>query len=511
MHLASQTDESALYRAVESRDRRFEGRFFLGVITTGIYCRPGCPAPLPKRPNMRFFPCSAAAEEAGFRACLRCRPETVPGTPAWIGTGATVARALRLLGEGGLDSGGVEALASRLGIGERHLRRLFAEQLGASPLAVARSLRLHFARKLLDETSLPMTEVALASGFSSTRRFNAEIRSAFGFAPTELRRGRRAPIAPGPSAASAEARRARAPGLGLRLAYKPPFDVHALLAFLAARATSGVEIVDGDRYLRTVSIDGAQGFLEVRPAKDEPCLELRVSFALSRVLLRVVERVHRLFDLRADPLVIDEHLLRAPSLARRVAARPGLRVPGAWDGFELAVRAVLGQQISVKGATTLAGRLVARFGEPLGAPAPGLSGPHGDDLAVAGLTHVFPSPAVLAEADLSGIGLPRARAETLRHLAIAARDGAVALDTPSEEPARQLTVIPGIGPWTAAYVAMRAFGEPDAFPSGDLALSKAMGLRSPRELERAADVFRPWRAYAAMHLWMTEPETTRKP
>jgi AraC family transcriptional regulator, regulatory protein of adaptative response / DNA-3-methyladenine glycosylase II len=501
VQLTSLKQEEALYRAVESRDRRFEGRFVLGVSTTGIYCRPGCPAPMPKRPNMRFFACAAAAEEAGFRACLRCRPETSPGTPAWIGTGATVARALRLIGEGGLDDAGVEALASRLGIGERHLRRLFAEQLGASPLAVARSRRLHFARKLIDETSLPMAEVALGSGFSSTRRFNDEIRRAFGEPPTELRRGRsrRPELAP------------EAPGLGLRLAYKPPYAFDALLAFLKARATPGVELVDGDRYLRTVSIDGSRGILEVRPRKDEPCLELRVSFALSRVLFRVVERVGRLFDLRADPLVIDDHLRKDPRLAPCDAALPGVRVPGAWDGFELAIRAILGQQISVKGATTIAGRIAARFGEPLHAPPPAPASAGDDGFAAAGLTHLFPSPAALAEADLSAVGLPRARAETIRRLAAAARDGALALDAPSEDPARQLTTLPGIGPWTAAYVAMRAHGEPDAFPGGDLVLRKALGGLPPRELEQRAEAFRPWRAYAAMRLWMDGANLTGNP
>jgi AraC family transcriptional regulator, regulatory protein of adaptative response / DNA-3-methyladenine glycosylase II len=501
VQLTSTRQEEALYRAVESRDRRFEGRFVLGVSTTGIYCRPGCPARMPKRPNMRFFACPAAAEQAGFRACLRCRPETSPGTPAWIGTGATVARALRLIGEGGLDDAGVEVLASRLGIGDRHLRRLFAEQLGASPLAVARSRRLHFARKLLDETSLPMTEVALGSGFSSTRRFNDEIRRAFGESPTELRRSRsqKTPLA------------SEATGLGLRLAYKPPYAFAALLAFLKARAIPGVEIVDGDRYLRTVSIDGSRGLLEVRPREDEACLELRVSFALSHVLFRVVSRVGQLFDLGADPLVIDDHLRNDPRLARAVDEHPGVRVPGAWDGFELVVRAILGQQISVKGATTLSGRLVARFGEPLAAPVPAPGSPNSEGIEAAGLTHLFPTPAALAEADLAAIGLPRARAETIRRLAAAARDGALALDAPSEDPARQLTSIPGIGPWTAAYVAMRAHGEPDAFPVGDLALSKALGGLTPREIERRAEAFRPWRAYAAMRLWMDGANPTQNP
>jgi AraC family transcriptional regulator of adaptative response / DNA-3-methyladenine glycosylase II len=477
-------DPSTLYRAFASRDRRFEGRFVIAVRTTRIYCRPGCPARLPRPENVCFYPCPAAAEEAGFRACRRCRPEATPGSPAWAGTSASVSRALRLIEGGALDGADVEGLAARLGIGERHLRRLFAEHLGASPIAVARSRRLHFARRLLDETELPMTEVALAAGFASTRRFNEEMRAAFGEPPTGLRRARR-----------------RSPGGGawiaLRLAYRPPLDWDAALGFLAARAIPGVERVSDGIYRRTAAIDGARGLVEVSPVRAKPELLLRASLSLSRGLGAAVARVGRLFDLGADPAAIAASLGRDARLGPLVAARPGLRVPGAWDGFELAVRAVLGQQVSVKAATTLAGRLVEAFGEPI-------------ELGAEGLSRLFPSPARLAEVDVASIGLPAARAATIRALATAVRDGALAFDGalgPEEEGAR-LMEIAGIGPWTAAYIAMRALGEPDAFPAGDLVIRKALAGGgapvTPVAAREAAEALRPFRAYAAMHLWKSQ-------
>ena len=479
-------DAEALYRAVESRDRRFEGRFVLGVTTTGIYCRPGCPARLPRRENVRFFACAAAAESTGFRPCRRCRPEASPGTPGSLGTDATVARALRLIDEGGLDGAGIDDLAARLGLGGRHLRRLFVDKLGASPLSIARSRRVHFAKKLLDETDLSMVDVAASAGFGSLRRFNTEVRAVFQRSPTELRSGRKGALLP-PGDGSR---------LALRLAYKPPHDWQSALSFLRARAIPGVERVGSHEYRRTITLGGVQGIIDVRPAAfGAAFLELRVPSAFSPHLHTVAVRIGRVFDLGADPDAIDEHLARSPLLAPLVARRPGLRVPGAWDGFELAVRAVLGQQITVAGATTLSGRLVSAFGEALsGVPAPGL-------------THLFPTPAALATADVASIGLPRARGETLRALATAVRDQAITLDVPPSPEAERvkLAAIPGIGAWTVEYIALRAFGEPDAFPASDLALRKALRdgdeLPSERAAQALAEPFRPFRAYAALHLW----------
>ncbi|MEE8580809.1 MAG: AlkA N-terminal domain-containing protein [Myxococcota bacterium] len=482
-------DAERCYRALASRDARFDGRFFTGVLTTGIYCRPICPAPTPKRKNVRFFACAAAAADAGLRPCLRCRPEASPGTPAWLGTSASVSRALRLIDEGALDQAGIGELANRLGMGERHLRRLFDTHLGASPLAVAQTRRVHFAKKLLDETDLPMTEVAFGAGFSSVRRFNAAIRSTYGRSPSELRA--RARVQGRSSGATLE----------LRLSFRPPFDWNSLTAFLAVRAIPGVEAVGPEAYRRTIRIDGEAAILEVHHLEQEGCLRLRVPAAAARSLVTIAERVRCLFDLGADPNQVTAHLGCDPGLRRRLRRRPGLRVPGAWDGFELAVRAILGQQVSVARATSLSGELVRHYGEPLSDP---------DD----GLVALFPTAAVLAEADIAGLGLmPGARAESIRALAAAVRDGTLNLDAPLEleSAVAQLMALPGIGPWTAGYIAMRALREPDAFPSGDLGLRRAAAAAGslplpPRELEERAEAWRPWRAYAAMALW-SDPET----
>ena len=478
-------DRTRCYRALKSHDARFDGRFFIGVKTTGIYCRPICPARTPLLKNIEFYACAAAAEEAGFRPCLRCRPETSPGTPAWNGTSATVSRALRLIGEGLMDEHGVDELAARLGVGARHLRRLFDEHLGTSPVAVAQSQRLLFAKKLIDETSLPLTEVAFASGFSSLRRFNAVFQKSYRMAPRALRRLNR-------NGTSINGRSA----LELKLAYRPPYDWDGLLGFLAMRAIPGVESVENGTYRRTFAVAGQSGVLEVTDAKDGRHVLLRVPTELSKALPTLVERVRRVFDLRADPIEINGHLARDKRLGPLVKRRPGLRVPGAWDGFEIAVRAVLGQQVSVKGATTLCGRLVARYGEALVNEA---SGP---------LTHVFPRPERLARARMNGLGITGRRIETIRLLARATLDGSLSLGTsPSlEEAVGSLVALPGVGPWTAQYIAMRALGEPDAFPSGDLGLQKACatakgGKLSEGKLLERAEAWRPWRAYAALHLW----------
>ncbi len=474
-------DRESCLAAFLCRDRRFEGRFFAGVTTTGVYCRPGCPAPLPKARNVRFFACAAAAEDAGFRACRRCRPESAPGTPAWMGTSATVARALRLIEAGLVDEAPLGALAERLGVGERHLRRLFREHLGTSPVAVSRTRRAHFARKLLDDTSLRMSDVALAAGFSSVRRFNEAMRAAFGVPPTELRR------------ASGDGGRPDS-GIALRIPFRAPFDAPALLAFLAARALPGVEEVSDGVWRRTAELGGSAGTVEATVDERRPALAVRLRGFGPSASLEAARRAGRLFDVDADPVAIAAHLSRDAALAPLVARRPGLRVPGAWDPFETSVRTVLGQQVSVKAARTLAARLVARFGRPLPA-------------AAGGLTHLFPRAADLAEADVAAIGLPARRAETVRALAREVALGRIDLAPAAslDEALRRLSGIPGIGPWTAEAIALRALGEPDAFPAGDLGLRKALAeggaMPSGAEATARAAAWRPWRGYALIHLW----------
>ncbi len=479
-------DDATCYRAVRSRDPRFDGRFYICVQTTGIYCRPICPAPPAKRENMRFLPCASAAEAAGFRPCRRCRPETAPGTPGWLGTPATVSRALRLIAAGALDEGNVDTLATRLGVGGRHLRRLFATHLGASPVAMAQTRRVHFARRLLDDTTLSMTQVALEAGFSSVRRFNSAIRATFGQSPSALRRQR-----PGSNGAVDV-------GIRLRLPYRPPYDWPSACAFLEPRTIPGVEECREGRYRRTVRLGDEPATIEIAAAGEGRHLELVIVCREPVELLESAERARRLCDLDADPLAIDEHLSRDRKLAPLMKKRPGLRVPGAWDPFETAVRAVLGQQISVAAAHTIAGRLAASCGRRL---------PDGSAPAGTSLSHLFPTPEQLADADLSQLGLPQSRQETLRRLARAVCDGDLRFDGAMalEDFVGQATRLPGIGPWSANYIAMRALGEPDAFPGGDLGLRKAMSrgedLISARDLERRAEAWRPWRAYAAMHLW----------
>ena len=469
-------------RARLSRDARFDGKFFIGVRTSKVYCRSICPAPTAKEKNVRYFPSAAAAAEAGFRPCLRCRPECSPGTPAWLGTSNTVSRALRLIGESGLEDGGVEGLAERLGVGSRHLRRLFLRHLGATPSAVAQTRRLHFAKKLIDETSLPMNQIALASGFGCVRRFNAGILTVFHRTPTQLRRLVRQTVLQPENQYL------------FRLRFRPPYDWHGMLAFLGPRATPGVEVVELGSYRRSISLDGDQGYFEVSLDEGNNTLVVRVQFGNPRSLFFIVERIRAMFDLNADWAAIVQGLETDPALAALVDAHPGLRVPGCWTGFELATRAILGQQVSVKSATTLAGRIVRTFGQP--------------SYRANGLTHLFPTPQVLAKAKLVSIGLPRARAETIQALARAVCNGQISFDgiADSEAFLTRLCEIPGIGEWTAQYVAMRALGEPDAFPCGDLGLLHALKLEGSRELKRRAETWRPWRAYATMYLWNTGSE-----
>jgi AraC family transcriptional regulator, regulatory protein of adaptative response / DNA-3-methyladenine glycosylase II len=479
MELICGLDPEALNRARISRDPRFDGKFFIAVTSTGIYCRPICPSRYAKRAHVRFFGSPAAAEAAGFRPCLRCRPEAAPGTPAWLGTAAVVRRALRLIEGGALDEDSVEALAGRLGIGPRHLLRLFVRHVGASPLAVAQTRRLHFAVCLLEETRLPITQIAMAAGFGSCRRFNDAFRNTYRRAPSELRRAERA----GSTARASEE-------VVLRLAYRPPYDWDHVRTFLGARAVTGVERVDAGGYARTVACDGGHAIIRVAPLRGEDALELRVTGAPPAMLLQLSTVARRVFDLAADPQRIGVELAADALVAPLVRARPGLRIPGAWEPFECAVRAVLGQQVSVAAGRTYAARLVEQVGCSIRSGAEGL-------------THLFPDAATLAAARLESLGVTRSRAATLRALAHAVLERRIDFGAAPEEVITALTAIPGIGAWTAQYVAMRALGEPDAMPAGDLVLRRMAGRRSMsvHELEERARAWRPWRAYAVMHLW----------
>ena len=483
-------DDDACYRALSTRDARFDGRLFVGVKTTGVYCRPICPARTPKRENVRFFPTAAAAQSAGFRPCLRCRPETSPDLAAWRGASNTVTRALRLIEAGALDDGDVDALAERLGVGERQLRRLFRQHLGASPVAVAQTRRLLLAKQLIHETRLPMAEVAMAAGFGSVRRFNETFQQLYDRPPAALRR------LDGPDVAASDGEAVR-----LTLPYQAPYDWDAMLGFLALRAIPGVERVNQGRYARTIGLGDDVGVLTVEPAA-KARVAVGVRFPRISALPAIIARVRRVFDLAADPAAIGSHLARDPALAPLVAARPGLRVPGAWDGFELAIRAILGQQITVAAARGLAGKLVAAHGAPLP-----------ERLAGEGLTHVFPTPERLAGIDFATLGMPRARATALSALtrAVIADPQIFGPKRGLDDAVKALKDLPGIGEWTAQYIAMRELREPDAFPAADIGLMRALadetGRRpAPTELLARAEAWRPWRAYAALHLWSSTPQ-----
>ena len=474
-------DPRACDRARRTRDPRFDGLFFTAVTSTGIYCRPVCPAPAPKRHNIRYYDSAAAAAAAGFRPCLRCRPEAAPGSPLHRAKSDLVAGALRLIEQGALDDGSLPQLAKRVGVGERHLRRLFAEELGASPLDVASTRRLLFAKQLLGETALPMTAIAQASGYASLRRFNAAFSAAYGKPPREIRRGRASAAPP-------------ADELVLRLPYRAPYDFAHLLAFLARRAIPGVEAVDAHAYRRSIVVDDVPGWFAVAQMPGDRALALRVHHPNSSALGVIAARVKRMFDVDADPRAIALAFRRSELMKPLIRRWPGQRLPGAWDGFELAVRAVLGQQVSVAAARTLAGRIVAAYGTPFA------------DDGAAGLGALFPTPATLVDAPLETHGITRARAATIRGLAAAMLDGRIAFraEQPLAAFENELVALPGIGAWTAHYIAMRALAQPDAFPAADLILRRAAGqgrTLATRELETLGEQWRPWRAYAVMLLW----------
>lgn len=472
-------DPERCYRALCARDRRFDGVFFVGVETTGIYCRPVCSARTPGKTRCRFFARAAEAEQAGFRACLRCRPERAPGNASVDRPSELARRALGEIGAGALDRMSVDALARRLGVTARHLRRTLEDSVGVSPVALAGSRRLGLAKWLISDTGLSMTDVALTSGFGSIRRFNSAFTASFGVAPSELRRA-----APAPRGAE---------GVSLRLEARAPFAGKPLLEFLRARAVPGVEEITETRYRRFVRFGQRHGFVEAELHESAPAVIARIEAPLLPHLPELVARLRTLFDLDARPDLIDEHLTRDPRLAALVERTPGLRVPGAFDAWELAVRAVLGQQISVKGATTLTSRFVERFGRP--------------EKKVGSLA--FPAPSVISSVDPSTvqtIGVPHARARTLVALARAVEDGSVDLSGGSDtrSAVAALTRVEGIGEWTANYVALRALGDPDIFLPGDLVARKALGGVSAKDAEALSSVWRPWRAYALMHLWNAE-------
>ena len=461
--------DGILEQARRARDPRFDGRFFIAVRSTGIYCRPVCPVKLPRAGNVTFFETAAAASEAGYRPCLRCRPETSPGTPAWRGTSTTVSRALRLINEGALDEGSVATLCNRLGVTPRHLTRLFSKHLGASPKTVAQTRRLQFAKKLIDETRLPMTEIALISGYGSIRRFNDHFRQTYGRPPGSLRREQ---------TVSAEK-------VTLKMSYRPPFDFQRLLDFFRVRGIPGVEEVT-DAYQRNFVLDDTPGSVRVSDS-GQGFLLCEVSGGSPRSLMQIVSRIRSMFDLDAVPDEINRVLGKDRRLRPLITRAPGLRLPGAFDSFEVSVRAIVGQQVSVKGATTVMGCIVERYGYD----------------SEAG--RLFPDAARLAELAPGSLPMPGKRAMAIREMAVCVADGRLRFDLDTESFHEVLLAIPGIGPWTANYIAMRALADPNAFLHGDLVIRKAVkslfGIDREKALMERAECWCPWRGYAGMHLW----------
>ncbi|MGI5214219.1 AlkA N-terminal domain-containing protein [Plantactinospora sp. CA-290183] len=487
-------DFERCYRAVDSRDQRFDGWFYTGVTTTGIYCRPSCPATTPKRENVRFFPSAAAAQRAGLRACRRCRPDAVPGSPDWDIRADVVGRAMRLIGDGVVDREGIPGLAARVGYTERHLHRMLVAEVGAGPLALARAQRAQTARILVETTELGLAEIAFAAGFGSVRQFNDTIREVYAVAPSDLR-----------TAARARAARAGsgAPGaLTLRLAYRPPLHAGALLDFLALRAVPGVEEVDAGSYHRGLRLPHGPAEVTLTPTPGYVTATLRLTDV--RDLAPAVARCRRLLDLDADPEAVDATLAADPALAAAVAKEPGVRVPRAVDGFEMVVRAIVGQQVSVAGARTLLARLVTA------GPVDHAAGADADGTPVGRGLRPFPSAEEVLALPDSAFGMPAARRASIRAVAAEVAAGRLDLDPGADraELARRLTALPGIGPWTAGYVAMRGVGDPDTFLGTDLGVRQgaaALGLPDdPKTLDAYAGRWRPWRSYAVIRLWRAE-------
>ncbi|MBV9922504.1 MAG: DNA-3-methyladenine glycosylase 2 family protein [Pseudonocardia sp.] len=476
-------DQERCYRAVASRDARFDGHFITAVRTTGIYCRPSCPATTPKRANVEFLPTAGAAQQRGYRACRRCLPDAVPGSPDWNVRADLAARAMRLISDGIVEREGVPGLATRLGYSERQLNRVLTAELGAGPLALARAHRAHTARLLIETTPLAMADIAFAAGFASVRQFNDTVRAVYGVAPTTLR---------------AEAGRRRTPvvagTLVLRLPFRPPFDAAGLLAFFAARAVTGVETLGDDGYVRTLRLPHGPATVAVAPQAMHVTATLRL--ADPRDLGPAVARVRRLFDLDADPVAVDELLGADPALETAVKEVPGIRLPGTVDGAETAIRTLLGQQVTVAAARTAAGRLAEALGERLPAA-----------LAVPGAELLFPTPAVIAARGAEVLTGPARRIASVLTVATAIADGTLALD-PGRDAAdlrAELLALPGVGPWSAGYLAMRVLGDPDELLASDLGVRRGaavLGLPSDIPgLTAHAAAWRPWRSYAATHLW----------
>lgn len=471
-------DVRALDRARISRDARFDGKFFIAVKTTGIYCRPICPSRTSNSRNVTYYPTAAAAAEAGFRPCLRCRPEAAPGTPAWMGTSAVVRKALRLIDEGILDTASVDDLASKLGLGSRHLRRLFLQHVGASPISFAQTRRLQFAKRLLDETNLPITQIALASGFCSLRRFNTAFLQTYGRAPRDLRKH----FIEGNDVEDE---------VILKLAFRPPYDWQQVRDFLLLHHIPGIEQIDEQSYSRTLRRENGFAIVSVRAMLNEDAFELRVSGAAPTGLFHISSAARRVFDTSADPALTMFALRTDPLLGPWVERRPGLRIPGAWDAFECAVGAILREEGQDE-AQTLMAQVVDRFGEKISKPG-------------SALTSLFPMPKAIADGNFAGLGLSRSSVNTLRKLAKAVVDGDVDFSASSECVIESLTKIPRIERSMAEYIGLRALGEPDAFPSNDPVLRRLASNTdrplSAQQLDARSEAWRPWRGYAALHMW----------